>query len=490
MTTPVRIPAWAAAEPQPASNRLEPGGASTGYALAAIPTHSDINWLFWSYGVWLRFLQSFYMRCSDVWATNPAQVYRLSRTALAWQVGGPLSQFPSQSAVYLWGGQRLAVYASQSVAQVFAPATTNYVHLRAQPSETSRDPQPEILVSTNSSEVGYATVSVVVTGAATISSVTEATVVDGYRVLAPADHRAPVEITPSTGGGAALAIAYRNSGIAPGVTIAPQVGALQTALSVQAPSANRAILANGTSSDNILEVSQAGVGRALYATKSGASGIVAEVEAVGAAGIALQVTASAGADGIEIDSTAGGGNPLVVEPSALGPTVPRNGSIYPLLGLGYAAWRFREGGKSYIIHASQDGPLPQRVLNTSTSTLNGGSGTTTIQTISAYFRNGGTYRIEWDVVHGRTFGSTAQCAYTCRIGGAAQSGANALNFAIPDPGAVAAGTYFVGTFRYFTLYVHGGADGFVTVDFQVTMTAGTNAHTFTNRSISIETIYA
>ncbi len=485
---PSLLPTWCAAEPQPASNRSTPGGASSGWAYAEKPTHGDLNWILWSQGEWQEHFHERVLRASDLLDTT-STVYRLSRTALDYLVGGPLTQTPTASAVYLWQGARLVLDSAAVGSQTFAALSTNYVHIRPQQAGTSRDPGPEILVSTNPAESGYATILVVVTGAATVTSVAEATVQDGPRVVAPFEFRESVAINQQSGGPAALEVVYEDSMVAPGVRIAPSGTATQNALRVEPPSGAVAVLAVGTSTDSILVADQAGTGRAIYATKSGPSGIVIEAEALGAAGTALQVTASAGADGVVIDSTAGGGAPLVVTPSALGPSSPGDGAIWTLQGQTYAAVRFRESSKDYLVHASQDGPLPQIAMTTGTSTLAAGSGTTTIQSLSAYLRSGGTYRIIWSCLHGRTAGTTAVPSYTCRVNGVAEAGANARAVWIPE-GTVMVGTNFTGTWYYPAIYTWAGADGFVTIDMRITMSAGTSSCTFANRAIVVETIYA
>lgn len=485
---PTRLPTWCADEPQPASNRAEPGGASAGYAYAEKPTHGGLNWLLWDQAEWTKHLHAQVLRASDLLDTT-ATVFRLSRSSLDYLVGGPLTQTPTSGGVYLWQGIRLSLDPAVLGAQTFAAGSTNYVHLRAQQATTSRDPSPEVLVSLNPAESGYATIRVVTTGGATVTAVSEPALQDGPRVVAPLEFGENVLIEQTTGGPAALEVRYKNSGVAAGVRIAPAVGAGQVALRVESPSADSAILATGSSSSDLVVVDQGSTGRAIYATKSGASGIVAEVEALGAAGTALQVTASAGADGVVIDSTAGGGAPLVITPSILGPSAPEEGAIWTLKGQTYAALRYREGGDR-IVYASQDGPYPQSALTTSTSTLAAGSGTTTIQSLSAYLRQGGTYRIRWAALHGRTAGTTAVPSYTCRIKAAPEPGAHARAVWIPD-GTAQAGTYFTGTWYYENpAYYWAGDDGFVTIDMQITMSAGTSSCTFTNRLIAVDCIYS
>lgn len=486
---PTRLPTWCADEPQPASNRAEPGGASAGYAYAEKPTHGGLNWLLWDQAEWTKHLHAQVLRASDLLDTT-ATVFRLTRSSLDYLVGGPLTQTPTSGGVYLWQGIRLSLDPAVLGAQTFAAGSTNYVHIRAQQATTSRDPSPEVLVSLNQAESGYAAILVVTTGGATVTAVSEPALQDGPRVVAPLEFGESVRIEQTTGGPAALEVVYKNSGVAPGVRIAPGAGATQAALRVESPSADSAILAVGTSTSDLVVLDQSGTGRALYATKSGPSGIVAEVEALGAAGTALQVTASAGADGVVIDSTAGGGAPLVITPSALGPSAPGEGAIWTLQGQTYAALRYRESSIDRIVFASQDGPYPQSTITTSTSTLAAGSGTTTIQSLSAYLRQGGTYRIRWAALHGRTAGTTAIPSYTCRVNAVAEAGANARAVWIPEGNAMV-GTYFTGTWYYENpAYYWAGADGFVTIDIQITMSAGTSSCTFTNRLIAVDCLYS
>lgn len=463
--------------------------ASSGYAPGAVPPASDWNWMDWRQGQWVRHLDESNLRGADLFDAATGNVYRVSATAPTYTVAGPLTQTPSGSGVYWFEGARLVVDPSNPdwPAQTFAAGSTNYVHIRPQQATTARETVPEILVNTTAIVAGYATILQVVTGGATVTSVTDL-VSQGIAADLPWTHLAEVVINPATGGPASLDVQFPNSVLNPGVKISPQGGATQDALQVTGGSTGGAVVAEASGADT-MTVTQTGASACINATNTGGGiGLAATVATTGA-GVSVQ--ASGGANGL-FSSVTGGGSPLILVPVALGPTVPTNGDLYLLSGGGVSALRYREGGVTRFAHASQDGPAPFYTINAATQTMPPSTGPTTIASTSYAFRQGGVYRIVWSCIHGGVTTSTTRLSYDCRINGVAQSGANARTF---DPPygiyqANVGGTEFTGTWWYSTHYTHALADGNYTVDFRVTASAGVGNRQVANRILEIICIYS
>lgn len=465
--------------------------ASSGYAPGAVPPASDWNWMDWRQGQWVRHLDEANLRGADLFDDATGNVYRVSATAPTYGVGQPLTQKPSGSGVYWFEGARLVVDPSNPdwPAQTFAAGSTNYVHIRPQQATTARETVPEILVNTFASVLTYATILQVVAGGATVTSVTDL-VDQGIAADLPWTHLAEVVINPAAGGPASLEVQFPNSVLTPGVKIGPQGGATQDALQVTGGSAGGAVVAEASGADT-MTVTQTGASACINATNTG--GGIGYAATVATTGAGVSVQASGGANGL-FTSVVGGGSPLINVPVALAPTTPTNGDMYLLSGGGNLASRYREGGVTYFNHSSQDGPTPSFSQSITTTTLGPSTGPTTLQTVNYFMRQGGTYRMVFQCLHGGDENCSTLVSYDCRVNGAALPGANARVFDPPlgcyqfnvFPGVA----YYTGTFYYVYDYVSALADGTYTIDFRATTTAGFNNRIFTNKTIEIFCIYS
>ena len=464
--------------------------ASSGYAPGAVPPASDWNWMDWRQGQWVRHLDEANLRGADLFDDATGNVYRVSATSPTYTVAGPLTQTPSGSGVYWFEGARLVVDPSNPdwPAQTFAAGSTNYVHIRPQQATTARETVPEILVNTSASVATYATILRVVTGGATVTSVTDL-VDQGISADLPWTHLAEVVISPAAGGPSSLDVQFPNSVLNPGAWIRPQGGATQDALRVTGGSAGRAIVAEASGAATI-QVSQTGASACISAQNTGGGIGVAATVATSGAGVSVQATG--GANGVFVDASGGGGAPLIMTPLPLAPTTPTDGEIFLQSGAAHLGHKWRVDGVRRTSYASQDGIGSVFAQNTATLTV-GPSTTSTLATVNATLRNGGLYRLTFYCLHGGVYTATTRVRYECRVNGVALPGANLITVDPPvgawqfNTGGTAQNTgcyYF--TYPYFSLL----ADGIYAIDLRATVTAGTGNRQFTSRMVEVFCLYS
>lgn len=478
---PLRLPTWAAAAGLSASLRAEPvsSTASDGYAPAAIPAVFEWNWMFYDIGLWTRYFHERTVRTTDIFDASIATVYRVSEDPLSYTVAGPLAQSAATGATYYWQGDRLVI-PQGGAAQTFAAASTNYVHLRTQSSETSRDPATEVLVSTNSSETGYATVLEVTTDATTVTAQTDLTT-DGPETFSPWTFKDRIAINQTNSSAQeALRVEYPTSISTPGVQILAKAGAARTGLTVDTTAGTgTAIRAVADSTQPAVFAEHSGSGAGLQVENSGSGAGVNVINTTSSAD-SIAVSQNTAGTGVRITST-GGASALTIAPLSLDPTSPIEGDVWLFDTGAAAALRYYETGKTRIAYASQDGPNAVQALSTGTVTVNSAT-TTPLQTVNYTFRNGGIYMIRWATLAGRDAGGARTLTLSCRINAGVVTGGSFF-VDLPTGSAFVGGT--VNRLGHDLLYTHGVGDATYAVDLQVASNAGAGNLYFTNRTIDI-----
>lgn len=472
----------------PTALRAEPAGgtATSGYSPGSKLPASSFNWLQWLQGQWLRELAETRQGISDYLAQTASVPYRVGATTLGFLIGGGLVQSPTSTGTWYVDGRRLQI-AAGSGALTFAPSSVNYIHIRPRQDPATREVTPEIVVNTAASLATYATPVRVTTGVATITEVAELSE-EGPAVVVPWTFLDHVTIDQTLSSGPpALSVSFPTSGASAGVYFQVDAGATRDALLIDvtgAGSDGTGLMIDHAGAFNGATIVHAGTGIGLEVQASGGGDGVRSTVTGGAGEAAVRAISTSGADGIVVDST-GGGVPLLLTPLNLDPSSPGNGAIWMAAGGSYLSLKTRSGVTRYV-HQSQDGPDPTEVLTLAATSMGGGAGPTTLQSISYFCRNGGSYRVTFEYVSGRTQGSTSIPQIDCRAGGSTLSGLALLVQDHSNPNNV--GTYNTGVFHVTRTYVHGGADGFVTFDMRSTTTAGTGNTTYANRRIEVAPI--
>ncbi len=453
--------------------------ASDGYAQNAIPAVSEWNWMLYDNGLWTRYFHERTVRTTDLFDASIAEVYRVSEDPLSYTVAGPLAQSATTGGTYYWQGDRLVIPAG-GAAQTFAPATTNYVHLRTQSSETSRDPATEVLVSTNATETDYIAVLSVTTDATTVTGQTDLAV-DGPEAFSPWTFKDRIAIDQvNSSAQEALRVEYPTSVTTPGVQILAKAGASRTGLTVDTTAGTgTAVRGVCDSASSCFFVEHSGSGAGVQIENSG-SGAGLNILNTTSSANGVYVSLNTAGSGVRIAATAGA-SALTIEPLSLDPTSPIDGDVWVLDGGGSNGLRFREDGVTRYAYSSQDGPNVAQALTTSTATISSAT-TTSLASTSYTFRNGGVYMIRWKTLTGRDAGGTRQPTFQCRINSAAVSGGS---FAVDLPTGAAFTNGTTGRIGHDLLYTHAAADVSYTVDLRVVSDGGGGNLYFTNRSIDI-----
>lgn len=148
MLRPLRLPVWA----RVSATRVEPiaGTEDAGYAYGDKPAAKHWNWMRGVAGDWFDWQDRTALNTKDLFTSYSPN--RVSPTALAFTLGGPLNQRPVTGGVYYVRRERAdmssitAPPAGNCPLYVFAPSATNYVWVRPR-LDTSRSGYPEMVIN-------------------------------------------------------------------------------------------------------------------------------------------------------------------------------------------------------------------------------------------------------------------------------------------------------------------------------------------------------
>jgi hypothetical protein len=498
---PDRFPIFAAGS-LPLSQRQEPPGGTSvsGYAFNSPIPASHWNWITNTVGQWERYLDAQTLKIEDV-HTPASGVYRLADAPAAPSAGGPLVQPLAVGAVYLVDGERFYL-GPDSGPLTYANNTTNYVHIRSRPL-TDRSPTPDVLVSTNASEPGYATILEVVTGGGIVVVSTEIVGVSAYlpytrpiktsgwleiEPQAPWNFNPALRVTGAQVSPIVARISAHPSGAGGVLDLVPSTTSsfgvrVQAAAGAAGPMVQT--IQTGLGSEPAIRCGHTQGGRGIRVTGERGGG--------GTGGALIRVESGEEICGIDVDSVHPTAQaPLRLRPMAFFPFNPTDGDVYLLQGAGPGAFRFQGGGDLRQAHSSKDGVAPGQSLTTTQITLGPSTGFTTLVSRNVYFRQNGRYLILVSTLQGGHGSATTLVTYQIRVDGTALPGASGI---LSDPAVGSAQNaafpslvYLTSTFSMNYVYTHSAADGVYSVDLRASTSFGSNQRAFSHRSIIVFTL--